>query len=74
MNFDRESFYPSITENAFQEAMNFAEERVDISNTELPIVTQVRKTLLFDDKIAWLKLSENKKFNVPMGSCDSADF
>lgn len=54
--------------------MNFAEERVDISNTEVPIVTQVRKTLLFDDKIAWLKLSENKEFNVPMGSCDSADF
>ena len=54
--------------------MNFAEERVDISNTEVPIVTQVRKTLLFDDKIAWLKVSENKEFTVPMGSCDSADF
>ena len=54
--------------------MNFAEERVDAPNTELPIVTQARKTLLFDDKIAWVKLSENKEFNVPMGSCDSADF
>ena len=47
VNFDVESFYPSITENLFQEAINFARNIVDISNTELSIVMQARKTLLF---------------------------
>lgn len=46
-----ESFYPSVTENLFQEASNFANDKVDISNTELSLVMQARKTFLFHDDI-----------------------
>ena len=73
VNFDVESFYPSITENLFQEAINFAKNIVDISNTELSIVMQARKTLLFHDDTPWVKRSGNEEFDVPMGSYDGAE-
>ena len=46
---------------------------VDISNTELSIVIQARKTLLFHDEITLAKRPENEKFDVPMGSYDCAE-
>ena len=73
VSFDVETFYPFITENLFQEAINFAKDTVDISNTELSIVMQARKTLLFHDDIPWVQRSGNKEFDVPMGSCDGAE-
>ena len=44
MNFAEESFYPSISENLFQEAINFAKDMVNILDTELSVVKQARKT------------------------------
>ena len=73
VNFDVESFYPSITENLSQEAINNANDIVDISNTELSIVMQARKTLLFHDDIPWVKRSGNEEFDVPVGSYDGAE-
>ena len=46
---------------------------VDISNTELSIVIQARKTLLFHDEITSAKRPENEEFDVPMGSYDCAE-
>lgn len=63
MNFDIESFYPSITENLF----HFAKDIVVISNTELSIVLQARKILLSHVDIPWVKRSGNEEFDVPMG-------
>lgn len=68
-----ESFYPSVTENLFQEASNFANDKVDISNTELSLVMQARKTFLFHDDIPWVKRSGNKEFDVPIGSGSSSE-
>ena len=42
VNFDVERFYPSISENLFQEGTNFAKDKIDISDTELSIVLQAR--------------------------------
>ena len=45
VNFDVQSYCPFISENLFQEATNFAKDIVELSDTELLIVMQTRKTL-----------------------------
>ena len=73
VNFDIESFYPSISLNLFQQAIDFAREKVDITDTDISIIMQARKTLLFHDGIPWVKRSDNEDFDVPMGSYDGAE-
>ena len=51
VNFDFESFYPSISLNLFQQAIGFAREKVDTTDTDISIIMQARKTLLFHDGI-----------------------
>ena len=46
--FDIESFYPSISEDLFNEALNFAKTKVDITNQEMPILMQSHNTLSFN--------------------------
>ena len=41
---DVEIFYPSISENLFQETTNFAKDIVGISDTDLSVVKQAKKT------------------------------
>ena len=72
VNFDIESFYPSISLNLFQQAIDFAREKVDITDTDISIIMQARKTLLFHDGIPWVKRSDNEDFDVPMGLYDGA--
>ena len=38
VNFDIESFYPSISLNLFQQAIDFAREKVDITDTDISIM------------------------------------
>ena len=47
--FDIESFYPSISEDLFNSAIQFAKESVDISDYNLSLINQARKTLLFHE-------------------------
>ena len=72
-NFDVESFYPSISLNLFQQALDFAREKVDMADTDISIIMQARKTLLFHEGYPWLKQSVNEDFDLPMGSCGDAD-
>ena len=51
VNFDIESFYPSIALNLFQQAIDFAREKVEITDTDISIIMQARKTLLFDEGV-----------------------
>ena len=44
MTLDVEIFYPSISENLFQETTNFAKDIVGISDTDLSVVKQAKKT------------------------------
>ena len=57
----------------FQEAINFAKDMVSISDTELSLVKQARKTLLFHDDIPLVKLSRNEEFDVPIGLYDGTE-
>ena len=72
VNFDIESFYPSISLNLFQQAINFPWEKVRITDTDISIITQARKTLLFHDGIPSVKRSDNEGFDVTMGSYDGS--
>ena len=72
-NFDIESFYPSISSNLFQQAKDFAREKVEITDTDISIIMQARKTLLFPEGVPWVKQSDNEDFDVPMTSYDGAE-
>ena len=67
VDFYVESFYPSISENLFQETINFAKDITDISDTELSIVMQARKTFLFYDNMPWVKYSGNEELDPLTG-------
>ena len=56
VNFKVEIFYPFTSENLFQETINFGKDIVDISDTQLSIIMQARKTNLFHDYTTWVKL------------------
>ena len=73
MQFDIDSFYPSISADLFDKALDFARQFVDISDLELSIIKQARRTLLFHDGEPWCKVGDNDEFDVPMGSYDGAE-
>ena len=66
MQFDIESFYPSITRGLVNKAIEFAKTIVDIPDEDLSIIMQSRKTLWFSDKVLWVKKERDEDFDVPM--------
>ena len=70
IQFDIESFYPSIKKELFDNAILFAKTITDISDEELNIIMESRKTLLFNNEIPWVKKEGNENFDVPMGCYD----
>ena len=73
MVFDIESFYPSITEHLFTNAIQFAKQITEISDHDMSLVNQSRKTLLFNEKIPQVKKDDSEDFDVPMGCFDEAE-
>ena len=70
---DLENVYPSVSSALFNGALNFAKTLTDISETDVSIMMQARKTLLFNDNKPWLKQFGNEDFDVPMGCFDGAE-
>ena len=73
IQFDIESFYPSITQKLLDKSIQYATEITTISNEELDIIMQSRKTLLFHNQEPWVKRDGDEDFDVPMGCCDGAE-
>ena len=71
--FDIESFYPSISEGLFNEALNFAKTKIDITNQEMSIIMHSRNALLFNKNQLWVKKYGNEEFDVPVGCFDGAE-
>ena len=67
IQFDIASLYPSITAELFTKAVQFAKSIISISDDDLYIIMQSRKTLLFHEETPWVKKEGNEDFNVPMG-------
>ena len=53
--FDTENFYHSISEDLFKSAIQFTKESINISNYDLSLINQARKTLLFHENTPWVK-------------------
>ena len=70
--FDICDFYPSISPALLTKAINYAKNYVNISDDDLKIILQARKSFLFDQNIPWNK-SNNSEFDVGMGSYDGAE-
>ena len=66
-----ESFYPLITEGLFTNAIQFAKQITKISNYDMSLINQSRKTL-FNEKIPWVKKDGSKDFDASMGCFDRA--
>ena len=71
--FEIENFYPSISLELFNEALNFLKTLTDISESDVSIMMQSRKTLLFNDSKPWLKKFGNEVYDVSMGCFDGAE-
>ena len=73
LQFDIENFYPSISVELFNNAIDFAKQHVAISDSDLAIIAQARRTILFHNNEPWIKQSRDEDFDVPMGSFDGAE-
>ena len=72
LQFDIESYYPSITEDMLLLSLNFAKQYTEISDTEMEIMVHAKRSLLFTpDGTSWQK--KDSPFDVTMGSNDGAE-
>ena len=71
MKFDIVDYYPSITEKLFFEALDFAKQTVQISQTDIEILRNARESLLFHNGSIWQK--KTGTFDVTMGAYDACE-
>ena len=71
--FDVESFYPSISVNLLEKAINWARSLgVEITPRDEKIIMAARRNFLFHNETPWKK-KDNPHFDVTMGSFDGAE-
>ena len=71
--FDIVSFYPSITEDLLRKALEFAQQYVQVKQSDADIIMNARKSLLFNEDQPWMKKEKDGAFDVTMGSYDGAE-
>ena len=72
VNFDVENFYPSISIKIFSDSVKYVIHVIEISDQDVAIIMQARKTLLFQNAEVRVKKSGTEDFDVPMGCYDGA--
>ena len=73
IQMDIKEFYPAITKEILENALNFASQYSQISEKELRTIRHCRKSLLFTNGEAWKKKKSKDCFDVTMGSFDGAE-
>ena len=76
IQFDICDYYGSISEKLFGEAVDWAKSVTFVSDDEIDIMLQSKRSLLFDGKDTWkrkLKEGCTNDFNIGMGSFDGAE-
>ena len=73
ISFNIVDFYPSISEELLNEALSFASQYDNITENEKHIITQAKKSLLFNANTTWCKKTSKSLFDVTMGSFDGAE-
>ena len=71
--FDIQNFNPSISLSSFNRATEFGKGIYNLSNDEISIVMQQRKTLLFSDGEPWVEKDDEDDFDIPMGCYNGAE-
>ena len=66
-------FYPSISEETLNKAINFAENYTSISLENIRIIKHCRNFLLFYNNEPWKKKEHDSSSDVTMGSNDGAE-
>ena len=54
-------------------ASQFAKQITEITEEDINLIMQARKTLLFNEDVAWEKREGNEYFDIPMGYFDVAE-
>ena len=72
LQFDIDSYYPSITAELLDKAHNWASELVPITKDDRELYHQVKNSILFDRGTPWVKKGETS-FDITMGSYDGAE-
>ena len=70
--FDIVDFYPSISQNLLNKALDFASAYDTITNDERNIVTHAKNSILIHKQHTWQKKGDTT-FDVTMGSFDGAE-
>ena len=71
IQFDIAEFYPSITEELMDRALENAKSQTDILPEHVEVIKACRKSVLFSDSKVWRK--KNKDFDITMGALDGAE-
>ena len=71
--FDVVEFYPSITQDLSNDALDFAAKFARISDRDRQIIIHAKKTLLFHDDSHWNKFNPSHQFDVTIGSYDRTE-
>ena len=72
IKFDIAQFYPSISEEVLDKAINYAKRYTNICDNVSTAIKLARKSLLFNEEIAWVKKG-GKTFDVTMGRYDEME-
>ena len=70
--FDIKDFYPSITQDLLNKALNVTSEYIYISKCDIDVINDARKSLLFDGSHTWIK-KQGGLFDVSMQAQDVAE-
>ena len=71
--FDVVDFYPSISSDLLNAALDFASSYDNITDDERHIILHARKSLLYNSGEPWGKKTSSNLFDVTMGSYDGAE-
>ena len=72
IKFDIVNFYPSISEELFKAAINWAKQFCDITPDEEEIIIKSKDSILYDEGVPWLKKGASN-FDIGQGSFDGAE-
>ena len=72
MVLDIENFYPSISENLFKKAIQYAKNIVEILDHDMVIINHSQKFFIFYENKPWVKKEGNEDFDATTGSNDGA--
>ena len=73
IEFDIMSFYPNITRELLNKAIQWAQTMVDIPREDVDLIMHTKLSILVSGGDTWVKRGQEDAFDVGMGSYDGAE-